>query len=89
MTPPRATASTTACDVQLAEVPTPTIRSGTDVSTGSASAGSGGPFGFPGERGSSTNRSAAELADAADPTAVNSRIVEAGVVAAPAPGSPP
>src|SRR6476660_2996184 len=51
MTPPAATARTTASEVQLAGVPVPTTRSGWRVSTGCASAGtaacpSGLPAGF-------------------------------------------
>src|SRR5689334_3942432 len=48
MIPPLATASTTACDVQLAGVPVPTTTSGWEVSTGAASGGRGPPPGFPG-----------------------------------------
>ena len=48
MTPPCATASTTAADVQLAAVPSPTTRSGCDVSTACASGGTGAvPSGLP------------------------------------------
>jgi hypothetical protein len=48
MTPPRATASTTARDVQLAGVPVPTTRVGREVSTARASAGTAAPpLGFP------------------------------------------
>ena len=62
MIPPSATASTTACDVQLAGVPVPITRSGCEVSTGRASSGSGTPPGFPGM--GSESRSAVALATA-------------------------
>ncbi|GIH97014.1 hypothetical protein Psi01_76440 [Planobispora siamensis] len=49
MTPPAATARTTAREVQLAGVPSPTTRVGREVSTGRASAGTAArPRGFPG-----------------------------------------
>src|SRR6185503_1922813 len=52
MTPPAATAFTTASEVQLAGVPLPMTRSGCDVSTGRASAGiEARPFGLPGDGG--------------------------------------
>ncbi|GAB4047172.1 hypothetical protein GCM10028775_05920 [Catellatospora paridis] len=48
MTPPAATAATTALDVQLAGVPLPITRVGRDVSTAFASAGTTAwPFGLP------------------------------------------
>src|SRR5690349_7120823 len=48
MTPPRATAFTTAADVQLAGVPLPTVRSALLVSTARASAGiAARPLGLP------------------------------------------
>jgi hypothetical protein len=48
MTPPAATADTTAFDVQLAGVPVPITRVGREVSTARASAGTAAPpFGFP------------------------------------------
>jgi hypothetical protein len=48
MMPPAATAFTTASDVQLAALPLPTVRSGLDVSTALASAGTVAlPFGLP------------------------------------------
>lgn len=48
MTPPAATAATTAADVQLAGVPLPTVRAGCEVSTARAAAGTGAwPPGFP------------------------------------------
>src|SRR5690349_2690665 len=49
ITPPAATAATTAADVQLAGVPLPTTRSGRRVSTARASAGTAAsPSGLPG-----------------------------------------
>ena len=48
ITPPAATAATTASEVQLAGVPVPMTRSGFAVLTGSASGGSGPPPGLPG-----------------------------------------
>ncbi|GAA3338174.1 hypothetical protein GCM10020358_17290 [Amorphoplanes nipponensis] len=49
MTPPAATAATTAADVQLPGVPRPTTRSGRRVSSARASAGTGAsPSGLPG-----------------------------------------
>ena len=50
MIPPWATASTTACDVQLAGVPVPITTSGWEVSTGWASSGRGPPPGLPAGR---------------------------------------
>src|SRR5438046_8061428 len=48
MTPPAATAATTAADVQLAGVPSPIMRVGCDVSTAAASGGTAAwPFGLP------------------------------------------
>jgi hypothetical protein len=48
MTPPAATAATTAADVQLAAVPSPTVRVGREVSTARAAAGTAAcPPGFP------------------------------------------
>jgi hypothetical protein len=48
MTPPAATAATTAADVQLPGVPLPTVRVGCEVSTAPASAGTAAcPAGFP------------------------------------------
>jgi hypothetical protein len=48
MTPPRATASTTAAEVQVAGVPSPTTWSGCEVSVARASAGTGAwPSGLP------------------------------------------
>jgi hypothetical protein len=48
MMPPRATALTTAADVQLAGVPFPITHVGVDVSTARASAGTAAlPFGLP------------------------------------------
>ena len=41
ISPPRATARTTAADVQLAAVPLPTTLVGREVSTGRAAAGTG------------------------------------------------
>ena len=64
MTPPRATASTTAREVQLAGVPLPITRSGCEVSTSRASGGSATPFGFPGGT-DADNRRATAVADAA------------------------
>jgi hypothetical protein len=43
ITPPAATAATTAADVQLAAVPVPITRSGREVSTARGSAGMGAP----------------------------------------------
>ncbi|GAB2976885.1 hypothetical protein GCM10027184_28780 [Saccharothrix stipae] len=43
ITPPAATAATTACDVQLAGVPLPITRVGRVVSTAAASGGTGAP----------------------------------------------
>ena len=55
MTPPRATASTTACEVQLAGVPLPTTRSGSEVSTARAAGGIGElPVGLPATAGGGT-----------------------------------
>jgi hypothetical protein len=49
ITPPAATAATTASDVQLAGVPSPITRVGFDVSSAAASAGiAASPSGFPG-----------------------------------------
>ncbi|GIH81111.1 hypothetical protein Plo01_75400 [Planobispora longispora] len=49
MTPPAATARTTAREVQLPGVPSPTTRVGREVSTGRASGGTAArPRGFPG-----------------------------------------
>ena len=49
MMPPAATAGTTAADVQLSGVPRPISRSGWEVSSASASNGTGAsPFGLPG-----------------------------------------
>ena len=55
MTPPWATALTTACEVQLAGVPLPTTRSGSEVSTARASGGIGElPVGLPATGGGGT-----------------------------------
>ncbi|GAA3443205.1 hypothetical protein Pve01_54720 [Planomonospora venezuelensis] len=52
MTPPAATAFTTACDVQLAGVPSPMTRVGREVSAARAAAGTGTrPPGLPGPDG--------------------------------------
>jgi hypothetical protein len=64
MTPPAATAVTTAAEVQLAGVPLPTTWSGREVSTGCASAGiAAWPFGLPAEKGAAGADDADGLAD--------------------------
>ena len=62
ITPPAATAATTACDVQLAGVPLPITRSGCDVSAGAASGGSGTPPGLPGRGDESRSADEATVA---------------------------
>src|SRR5688572_26125388 len=65
ITPPAATAATTAADVQLAAVPLPTTRSGREVSTARASAGTlARPAGLPARSGGAVAFAAAALARA-------------------------
>ena len=87
MIPPSATASTTACDVQLAGVPLPITRSGCDVSTGRASAGSGTPPGFPAM--GSDSRRARTLAVAEPSIRSTAALAAAASTDAPAPGAVP
>ena len=63
ITPPCATASTTACDVHVAGVPAPITTSGCDVSTARASSGNGTPAGFPGRGASAELRGRWPLPD--------------------------
>src|SRR5690606_35904800 len=79
ITPPAATASTTARDVQLAGVPLPITRSGSDVSTGTASGGSGTPPGLPGGGGVSRTATARERAGP------SMRVIAAWATAVPRP----
>nr|WP_228561900.1 hypothetical protein [Catenulispora rubra] len=67
MTPPFATAATTAADVQLAALPSPTTVVGCDVSTACAAAGTGAwPSGLPNAAGGGTAVVAAPALDGAD-----------------------
>ncbi|WP_370383403.1 hypothetical protein [Catenulispora sp. GAS73] len=60
MTPPLATAATTAAEVQLAGLPSPTTVVGCDVSTACAAAGTGAwPSGLPNAAGAATTEVAA------------------------------
>ncbi|HAN36678.1 MAG TPA: hypothetical protein DCQ52_14995, partial [Acidimicrobiaceae bacterium] len=84
ITPPSATAATTACDVQLAGVPLPITRSGCEVSTGNASPGNCTPAGVAGVVVAGVvggaRRTAGWLAAAASPMRV-----EVTAIRAPAP----
>ena len=87
MIPPSATASTTACDVQLGGVPVPITRSGCEVSTGRASSGNGTPVGVGGDGGD--NRVAVAVAVAGPSIAVRTESAVTASAAASIVGAVP
>ena len=95
MTPPAATAATTAAEVQLAAVPWPTTRSGCELSTARAAAGTAAPPpGFPARGSAATGfRTVREGLGPADGRAVVGPVPGAGVAmavpTAPAAGPAP